>query len=203
MEVATVAFAERGVIASPLSDVAESLGITKQAVLYHFPTKDLLVAAVVERAADRWVAELDAAVDGGGVGFDLVDSVVRAAFAVAAREPALLGVLREVARVGGPTAELLAARLRPHLERASAFLAAEVGAGRIREHDPAVLLLTAYATVVGAATETEVMRAMGLEPDVRSLVRARRELSRILRSALVPHDRVGDEGLPSWHLSVR
>ena len=58
-------------------------------------------------------------------------------------------------------------------------------AGRMRRHDPRVLLLAAYSMVTGLATEVEVLRALGEEPSARSLVRRRRELLSFLRSALL------------------
>jgi len=48
-----------------------------------------------------------------------------------------------------------------------------------------MLLLAVYSAVIGVATEPEVMRALGLEPDLRSLVKARREIIEFLRAALV------------------
>ena len=57
-------------------------------------------------------------------------------------------------------------------------------AGRMRRHDPRLLLLSAYSMVIGMATEVEVLRAFGEEPTLRSLVRRRRELLDFLRSAL-------------------
>ena len=58
-------------------------------------------------------------------------------------------------------------------------------AGNVRRQDPRLLLLTAYSTVIGVATEAEVLRAVGVEPTARSLLRRRNELIDFLRSALV------------------
>jgi hypothetical protein len=58
-------------------------------------------------------------------------------------------------------------------------------AGNMRRQDPRLLLLSSYSTVIGVATEVEVLRAVGVEPTVRSLLRRRDELLDFLRSALV------------------
>jgi hypothetical protein len=58
-------------------------------------------------------------------------------------------------------------------------------AGNMRRQDPRLLLLSSYSTVIGVATEVEVLRAVGVEPTVRSLLRRRDELLEFLRSALV------------------
>ena len=66
------------------------------------------------------------------------------------------------------------------------YLAAEMDAGRMRRHDPRLLLLAAYSMVTGLATELEVLRAFGEEPTLTSLVRRRNELLDLLRAALEP-----------------
>jgi hypothetical protein len=106
-------------------------------------------------------------------------------FRLAARRPELLGLLREVSRVGPPPAARLTAALEPLIGRATAFLEAEMEAGTMRRHDPRLLLLAAYSAVIGVATEVEVLRALGYEPTARSLVRRRGELLTFLRSALL------------------
>ena len=58
-------------------------------------------------------------------------------------------------------------------------------AGTMRRHDPRLLLLAIYSTVIGMVTEVEVLRALGEEPTARSLVRRRSDVLALLRSALV------------------
>ncbi len=120
------------------------------------------------------------------MGWQRVEAVVRSVFRLAGRRPELLGVIREVSRLGPPAATRLTAGLDPLIGRATTFLEAEMDAGTMRRHDPRLLLLAAYSTVIGVATEVEVLRALGYEPTARSLVRRRAELLAFLRSALVP-----------------
>jgi hypothetical protein len=119
-------------------------------------------------------------------GWGRVEAVIRSVFRLAARRPELLGLLREVSRLGPPAATRLTAALGPLIGRAAVFLEGEMDAGFMRRHDPKLLLLAAYSTVIGVATEVEVLRALGYEPTARSLVRRRRELLSFLHSALVP-----------------
>ncbi len=74
----------------------------------------------------------------------------------------------------------------PLLDRAMAWMNREMEAGRMRRTDPQLVLLSAYSTVVGVATEIEVLRAAGLEPTARTVVTRRRELLRFLRTSLDP-----------------
>jgi hypothetical protein len=55
----------------------------------------------------------------------------------------------------------------------------------MRRHDPRLLLLAIYSTVIGMVTEVEVLRALGEEPTARSLVRRRSDVLTLLRSALM------------------
>ena len=98
----------------------------------------------------------------------------------------MLGLLREASRLGPPASTRLRGHLDVLLHSARLFLEAEMDAGRLRRFDAPLLLLSAYSTVIGVATESELMRALGVEPDLRSLVRARRELLRFLAAALDP-----------------
>jgi hypothetical protein len=54
----------------------------------------------------------------------------------------------------------------------------------LRRHEPRLLLVAIYSSVLGMITEEEVLRALGEAPDARSLVRRRQELLRLLRGAL-------------------
>jgi hypothetical protein len=74
--------------------------------------------------------------------------------------------------------------LDPLVQRAAGFLAQEMDAGRMRRSDPKLLLLAMYSTVIGMVTEVEVMRALGEQADGRSLVRRRRDVLELLRTAL-------------------
>ena len=120
-----------------------------------------------------------------GGGWDRVEAIVRSVFQLAGRRSELLGLLREVSRLGPPAATRLTAALDPLIGRATTFLQAEIEAGTMRAQEPRLLLLAAYSTVIGVATEVEVLRALGFEPTARSLVRRRAELLAFLRSALV------------------
>lgn len=159
----------------------------KQTILYYHPSKADLLDAVVDRASDDLSETLEGAVAGSGSasGFERVEALVRSVFRLALRRPELLGLLREVSRLGPPAATRLTDNLDPLVQRAREFLEAEMDAGRMRRCDSRLLLLSVYSTVLGVATEVEVLRAVGIEPTLRSTAVRRRELLRFLRSALV------------------
>src|SRR5512132_408472 len=170
------AFGTRGYGATSLDDLARDLGIRKQTILYWYPSKEALLDAAIDRVAAEVTLRLERAVAGAEPGFGRVEAIVRAMFRLAARHPAMLGFLREVTRLGPPASTRLLGAIAPLIDRAAGFLAAEMDAGRIRRHDPRLILLAAYSMVTGLATEIEVLRMFGEEPTLASLVRRRDEL---------------------------
>jgi len=185
LDAALVSFGTRGYEATSLDALADGLGIRKQSILYWFPSKEALLEAVIDRSAGELSEALEASLDQAGDGWARVEAVVRSVFRLAARRPELLGLVREVGRLGPPSATRLVVALDPLVGRAASFLESEMESGRMRRHEPRLLLLAIYSTVIGMITEVEVLRALGEEPTARSLVRRRQEILRLLRSALL------------------
>lgn len=186
LDAALDAFGTRGYEATSLDALAAELGLTKQTILYWFGSKEGLLEAVVDRSALALAGALEAALAAAAAGDDRVEVVMRTVFRFAVRRPALLGLLREVNRLGPEPADRLAGRLGALVQRATTFLAAEMDAGALRRSDPRLLLLLLYATVVGVATDVEAQRAVGLTPSPASLRKLRRELFAYMRAALRP-----------------
>ncbi len=185
LDAALGAWGTRGYEATSLDVLAAGLGITKQSILYWFPSKEALLEALIARSAQELASAMQSALDGAGDGWAKVEAVVRSVFRLAARRPELLGLLREVSRLGPPAATKMTLELQPLVRRASDFLEAEMDAGHMRRHDPNLLLLAIYSTVIGMVTEVDVLRALGEEPTARSLVRRRTDVLQLLRSALM------------------
>ena len=177
-------FGTAGIDGTSLDALARDLGITKQAILYWYPSKEALLDAVVDFCSHELQVRFGRAIQ-SGAGFERIEAVVRAAFRLAARHPAMLGFMREVNRIGPPTSIRLTGSVTPLLDAAAEWLDVEMQAGRLRRHDPKLLVLVAYSAVTGLATETEVLRALGEEPTLGSLVRRRDQLIDLLRDALV------------------
>lgn len=183
---ALLSFGTRGYDGTSLDALAASVGFRKQTILHHFGSKEGLLDALIDRSAAELSATVEETLARAGGGFTRVEALVRAVFRLAARRPELLGLLREVSRLGPPAANRLTEALDPLVDRARVFLEAEMAHGAMRAQDPRLLLLSAYSTVMGVATEVEVLRAVGIEPTARSLIRRRNELLAFLRAALVP-----------------
>jgi AcrR family transcriptional regulator len=96
LDAALVSFATRGYEASSLDALAVGLEIRKQTILYWFPSKEVLLEAVIDRSAVELSAALEASLAAAGHGWARVEAVVRSVFRLAARRPELLGLVREM-----------------------------------------------------------------------------------------------------------
>jgi TetR/AcrR family transcriptional regulator len=185
LDAALASFGTRGYEATSLDALAGGLEIRKQTILYWYSSKEVLLQAVIERSCAELADAMQVALAGAGDGWARVEAVVRSVFRLAARRPELLGLVREASRLGPPAATWMTQALEPLVVRASSFLEAEMDTGHMRRHNPRILLLAIYSTVIGMVTEVEVLRAIGEEPTARSLVRRRRDVLELLHSALV------------------
>lgn len=182
LEAALISFSSRGFEATSLDALAASLGITKQTILHHYRSKDQLLSAVIDRTAKEFAAVIDERLAAEPSGWPALEAVVHAIFGLAGRRPELLGLLREVGRLGPSQNAELAQRLSPLIDRATSFLHHGLDVDRIgrRTVAPRDAVLAAYAAVLGAVTEAEVLRQLGQQPSARLLVRRRRELLRYI-----------------------
>ena len=186
LDAALSSFSTSGFDATSLDAIAESLDIRKQTILYHFATKKGLLNAVVERAAENLITSIEEVLNGELKGWERIEALARMIFRLALREPLLLGLLREVSRPGSVGSERLKTLMTPLMDRAIFWMQSEMEIGRMRRTDPRLVLLSAYSTVVGLATEIEVLRAAGIEQALRPVTVRRRELIRFLRVSLDP-----------------
>jgi AcrR family transcriptional regulator len=186
LSAATTAFGEFGYDSTSLDDLAKELGIRKQSILYHFPSKEQLLASSVDKAIDELILVLDEAIRTSRTGWDRVESIVKSVFRLAIRRPELLGLLREVTRLGPPVLTRAVDGINPLLKGATDWLREEMEAGRIRHSDPELLVLSIYSTVMGAATEVKLFEAIGEKQTLRGAALRRKELLRFLKSALSP-----------------
>lgn len=184
LDTALDTFGRTGVDGTSLDDLARSLGLRKQTILYYFPSKVALFEAVVDEAADTFIAALDDVVTSDDV-WRQVEGTVRVVFRLAVQRPALLGLVREASRPGSSVAVQLTGRLAGLVEAAQHSLEIALKEGTVKGTDARLLLFSLYSTIMGVATEVEVLRAMGIEPTLRSLAERRIELLRFLREALI------------------
>ncbi len=185
LDAALLGFGTRGYEATALDTIAVELGVRKQTILYWFASKEALLDAVLERGAIELAGVFEAALASGEIGVDRIESVMRAVFRYAVRRPQLLGLLREVERLGPTTATELSSRLQPLIDRAVRSVDLLMQAKVIREGDPRLMLSFLYSTILGVATDLQAQRAFGVPATPAGLRRLRRELFAFVRAAVI------------------
>ncbi|MGH9024669.1 MAG: TetR/AcrR family transcriptional regulator [Acidimicrobiia bacterium] len=182
-------FSADGFAGTSLNDIADEVGVRRQSLLHHFPSKDELYRAVVVDAFADWFVLVDEATRTVAVGWPQVDRVLRAAFRFFEERPEFVRLARREALDGGPIlAEELGAQLRPLFEKGVGWLTSEMDAGRLRRYDAGQLLLTGYGAVLSYLSDAALIEAL-LDDDPLSpgALAARREhVISVLRAALEP-----------------
>lgn len=144
LEVATRLFAERGYNGTSMSDVAESVGVRKASLFYHFASKDLLYETVLDRLVASLRSELEAIYGRGGTFAEQLDAVTDAVVTGLGTHPFASRLLLREAMDWGPVIRgPLGQRILLVLEAGAAWVRAGQDAGAFVEGDAKQLVLTA------------------------------------------------------------
>lgn len=154
LDAAEQAFAGAGYGPTRLEDIAAAAGIRRPSLLYHYPSKDSLYAAVVHRAFARLGAVLADAMLRQVPFAERLADVCRGFARFLDVHPAVAHLLvRELVDADGPGRDILLGEVAPLLDVVERFVARE-GRGLIRPELPirAAILQVASGTVLRAAS---------------------------------------------------
>lgn len=182
-------FAETGYDGTSLNDIAAAVGIRRQSLLHHFPSKEQLYGEVFERMLGDWITRLADVIGAAARGFDKVELVLQAGFDFFADNPSYVRLVRREAIDGGAHLGIdLAAALRPIWDRSVAFFQREMDAGTFRPHDPEQLLLTGYGALLSYFSDAPLLAGLlDVDPMGRDALERRREhIAAFYKVALMP-----------------
>jgi len=146
LHAATRLFAECGFEGTTIAAVANAAGISKQNLLYYFPTKPSLYERVLDDVLDDWLARMAHLADSDGAPADVLRAYVGAKLRFSREQPWASRVYAmEV--IGGAKfyGEQIRARVVPLLRRDIAVFERWMADGRIQRVNAAHLLFALWA----------------------------------------------------------
>ena len=191
---ATRLFAARGFDGTALQDVADDIGLTKQAVLHHFPSKEHIREAVLDSILAHWRDTLPRLFFAATAGDRRFDAVFGELYRFFAEEPDLARVVaREALDRPADTRRLLRGPVAPVLAAVAGYI--ETGKAHGQHHadvDAEAYVVHIMQLAIAAAAVADVTSsAVGTGAAGRA--RYDREVARIAKSSLFsarePHKR--------------
>jgi len=183
---ATRLFAAHGFDGTALQDVADAVGVTKPAVLHHFPSKEHIRQAVLDGILEHWrgtLPRLLLAATASEARFEAVFGELHRFFAADGDRARV--VLREALDRPAEARRLLAGPVRPWIQAIAGYIEAGKESGRHHAETDAEAYVVHMLQLVLAATASAPVTTALLGEGARA--RYDRELARIARASLFTH----------------
>ena len=179
-------FAAHGFEGTALQDIADAVGVSKPAVLHHFPSKEHVRQAVLDEILSHWNEALPRLLLAGSGGGDRFDAVFGELYRFFSNNPDRARVVaREMLDRPAELRKLLRGSVRPLFGAIAGYIRAGKEHGvHYSDVDEEAYLIHVLLLVI-TATASAPVTSSALENDARS--RFDREAARIARASLFPN----------------
>lgn len=186
LDEATRLFAERGYAACSMADLAECVGLRKASLFHHFPSKDDLYGAVLERLM-RTLSEMISQSISAGPLEEQLDRMSDGMVSAFGEQPFAARIVAREMMDWGPFARTRFGELvAPVLQASEAFLKAGQDSGAFAKRDVHQLVLTLMSLHVLPFAVGELVKSVTrLEPSSPDFIERRRAAVRDQVRALV------------------
>lgn len=186
-------FAERGFDGTALQDVATAVGVSKQAVLHHFASKEELREAVLAELLAHWGARLPRLLLEASGGYLRFQAVFGELVRFFCGEPSWARlVVREALDRPGPTRLRMKKEVKPWIDAVAGYIRAGQASGILRQElDPeAWVLEMLQLTLFAAAAHPVLAGALSAQGEQRLAA----EVNRIAHASLFEERPPGARG---------
>jgi AcrR family transcriptional regulator len=194
---ATRLFAERGFDATPIQAIADEVGLTKPALLHHFPSKEHLRQEVMSSILAYWSERLPRLLLAATSSEDRFDTVFGEVYRFFAAEPERARLIAREALDRPEEARELLRGVLPVVEAIAGYIRSGQAHNRhYQDADVTAYVMHVLQFIIGAVALSDVISpALG----VREAGRARydRELARIAKASLFSPQSGTQQALPA------
>lgn len=146
LRAATEVFAETGYAGSSLAAIAELAGLSKQNLLYYFPTKQALYHRVLDQVLDQWLDRMDSLADSQLEPELLLRQYIGAKLRFSREQPQASRVYAlEVISGAAEYGEAMRDKILPRLQKDIAAFERWIAEGKIAPVNPTHLLFAIWA----------------------------------------------------------
>jgi TetR/AcrR family transcriptional regulator len=139
-------FAENGYEGASIATVADNAGLSKQNLMYYFPTKQALYQRVLGDVLDEWLARMDTLADAAGEPRDMLRAYVQAKLRFSREQPWASKVYAMEVISGAPLfGEQIRERVVPLVRKDIDVFERWIGEGRIARVNATHLLFAIWA----------------------------------------------------------
>ncbi|WP_430462734.1 TetR/AcrR family transcriptional regulator [Thalassolituus sp. LLYu03] len=157
------AFACTGFNGTSMEVIAEAVGISKQNLIYYFPTKETLYRKVLQNTLDIWTEKMVFSEDPDALPADIIAHYIRGKLELSYENPDGSKVFAHEVINGAPILrDYLISHLKPQFEKDVELVKRWSKAGLIRDISPEHLFFTIWAaTQTYADFATQIQLLMG------------------------------------------